>query len=133
MTDKFSTLYLHSHRPLRKSSNIIPSLIKTHLSWFSLPMAMEFFQTFSWNISSRSFSIHPQKQRNAYTKYINTHQYKWYYFKTCHWSSLLFNSFEKKLRINIHIYMKNIHIYIHIYMNAYIDTCDAYIHLRFLL
>ena len=42
-----STLYLHGHPPLRKSSNITPSLIETLSNQFSLPIATEFPQTFS--------------------------------------------------------------------------------------
>ena len=42
LTDKFLTLYLHGHALLRKSSNMILSLMKIHSSCISLPMAMEF-------------------------------------------------------------------------------------------
>ena len=61
-----------------------PITDKNILKRISLPMVMEFPQTFSQNISTRSFSIHTQKQRNAHTKYIDTHQHKWYYFDTYH-------------------------------------------------
>ena len=66
LTDKFSTLYLHGHPPLKKSSNIIPSLIKTYSSG-SLCL-------WQWNFPKRfhRISLHVHSQYTLKNKETHT-------------------------------------------------------------